>query len=421
MWSQVLPLYVKTASVFYGRIIRKECHDNFQGMVTDLKSHYAEKKPAARQVEEGGLYVVQEDTEFHRCDTNNLNSSGSFSCTGVAINLKSMNIRRMIKTMFSCWQGEDPVCLRQKRPPVFQQCSLVYWCRENGGSQVLPALGAPSAVPLCARPGCGNDRLSGQTSRQWEGLAPKGLLLLSQHILSSHPHLIGLCTQNQVTRAIRQKIQGVQHQARVVFSLGKTVFLDPMVNVVHQPCVWIWILLTAFLFYFSGMCCPHSWNENCDQRVQRANRNPQHWDGRQEPWSPGPAEGPVPGNGSHVWVRMLTVLLARKLTNQLVMNVHRSGEAAVSLGAGIQAEETVLGDCSYSEPLGLGSSVTVAPALLPVEPAGGDAVACPAAVCEESSLIISRLVFGEDQLKVHSSTCGKWTSSSDLSMIYVDI
>lgn len=82
-------------------------------MVTDLMSHYAEKKPAARQVEEGGLYVVQEATEFHRCDMNNLNSSGSLSCTGVTINMigTSMNIRRMIITMFSCWQGEDPVCL----------------------------------------------------------------------------------------------------------------------------------------------------------------------------------------------------------------------------------------------------------------------------------------------------------------------
>lgn len=80
-------------------------------MVNDLTSHYAEKKPAARQVEEGGLYVVQEATEFHRCDMNNLNSSGSLSCTGVTINLMSMNIRRLIMTRFSFRQGEDPVCL----------------------------------------------------------------------------------------------------------------------------------------------------------------------------------------------------------------------------------------------------------------------------------------------------------------------
>lgn len=33
----------------------------------------------------------------------------------------------------------------------------------------------------------------------------------------------------QVTRAISQKIRGLQHRARVVLSLGNTVFVDPMV------------------------------------------------------------------------------------------------------------------------------------------------------------------------------------------------
>lgn len=77
----------------------------------------------------------------------------------------------------------------------------------------------------------------------------------------------------------------------------------------------------------------------------------------------------------------------------------------MSPGARIQAEETVLGDCSYSETLGLGFPLTQA--LLPVELAGRDAVAYPTAVCEESYLMISRLVIGEDQLKVLRSTFGK--------------
>lgn len=34
----------------------------------------------------------------------------------------------------------------------------------------------------------------------------------------------------QVTRAISQKICGVLHQARAVLSLGRTVFVDPMVG-----------------------------------------------------------------------------------------------------------------------------------------------------------------------------------------------
>lgn len=63
--------------MFYGRIIGKERDHDFQSMVTDLAAHYAEKRPAALRVEEGGLYVVQEEAEFHRWD---LNSSRSRAC-----------------------------------------------------------------------------------------------------------------------------------------------------------------------------------------------------------------------------------------------------------------------------------------------------------------------------------------------------
>jgi len=34
----------------------------------------------------------------------------------------------------------------------------------------------------------------------------------------------------QVSRAISLKIRGLQHRARAVFSLGNTVFVDPMVR-----------------------------------------------------------------------------------------------------------------------------------------------------------------------------------------------
>lgn len=64
--SQVLPLYVKTASVFYGRVIGQEHERELQSMQAELAALYAERRPAAVRVEEGGLYVVQEDTAFHR-------------------------------------------------------------------------------------------------------------------------------------------------------------------------------------------------------------------------------------------------------------------------------------------------------------------------------------------------------------------
>lgn len=64
--SQVEPLYIKTASVFYGRIIRKE-DGGFQSMASTMTSYYADRKPrGAKEVLEGGLYAVQEDEVFHR-------------------------------------------------------------------------------------------------------------------------------------------------------------------------------------------------------------------------------------------------------------------------------------------------------------------------------------------------------------------
>lgn len=71
---------------------------------------------------------------------------------------------------------------------------------------------------------------------------PKVLLLLSKHLLSLCPPLICVCNPNQATTAIRQKIQGVLHQARVVLSVGNTVFLDPMVTALPET---LWGLQTS--------------------------------------------------------------------------------------------------------------------------------------------------------------------------------
>lgn len=78
-------------------------------MMADLTSHYAEKKPAATQVEEGGLYVVQEASQFHRCDTNRSRRFASLDWTRVTSTL--MSIEKWTMTVFSCRQGEDPVCV----------------------------------------------------------------------------------------------------------------------------------------------------------------------------------------------------------------------------------------------------------------------------------------------------------------------
>lgn len=66
--SQVVPLFIKTASVFYGRIVRKE-DGGFDGLASEMASYYADKKPRGTELLEGGLYAVQEDNVFHRSDS----------------------------------------------------------------------------------------------------------------------------------------------------------------------------------------------------------------------------------------------------------------------------------------------------------------------------------------------------------------
>lgn len=64
---QVLPLFIQTASVFYGCIVQKE-EGGFQSLVSAMTSYYSDKKPCAKELQEGGLYAVQEEEIFHRSD-----------------------------------------------------------------------------------------------------------------------------------------------------------------------------------------------------------------------------------------------------------------------------------------------------------------------------------------------------------------
>uniref|UniRef100_A0A3Q3EIQ7 RNA helicase n=1 Tax=Labrus bergylta TaxID=56723 RepID=A0A3Q3EIQ7_9LABR len=62
---EVVPLYIKTASVFYGCIIRKE-EGGFHSLLSEMTSYYADKKPGAKELLEGELYAVEEDEVFYR-------------------------------------------------------------------------------------------------------------------------------------------------------------------------------------------------------------------------------------------------------------------------------------------------------------------------------------------------------------------
>ncbi|XP_037109272.1 putative ATP-dependent RNA helicase TDRD12 [Syngnathus acus] len=163
---EVLPLHIKTASVFYGRIIQRE-KEVFDRMVAGMTSYYADSKPCPEEVLEGGLYAVQDDHHFHRVKVLTVADNkgrlffsvlARFIDIGKEAEVKSHQILRL--------------------PEEFHS---------------LP--GQAVEMIVCQVKPC-------DAEANW------------------HP---------KVTRTISQKIQGVQHRARAVLSLGNTVFLDLMV------------------------------------------------------------------------------------------------------------------------------------------------------------------------------------------------
>ncbi|XP_034390396.1 putative ATP-dependent RNA helicase TDRD12 [Cyclopterus lumpus] len=174
---EVVPLHVKTASVFWGRLVQKEEEEEggggFRRMASEMEAHYANGKPGAGEVLQGGFYAVQEDEVFHR------------------VKILSVPDRRgrlffSVLVRFIDVGKEDEVKSHQllQLPERFH---------------ALPG----QAVEVIV---CRVKPVDGETD--W------------------HP---------KVTRAINRRIRGLQHRARAVFSLGNTVFVDPMVCVTQLP------------------------------------------------------------------------------------------------------------------------------------------------------------------------------------------
>ncbi|XP_034443256.1 putative ATP-dependent RNA helicase TDRD12 [Hippoglossus hippoglossus] len=170
---EVLPLYIKTASVFYGRIVRKD-DNGFDGLASEMASYYADKKPGpSTELSEGGLYAVQEDNDFHRVKILSVPGRGDHLFFRVLV--------RFIDT------GKE---------------------EEVKSHQIL------------------------QLPEQFHSLSCQAVEIIVCRIkpvdaeIDWHP---------KVTRAISQKIRGLQHRARAVLSLGNTVFVDPMVRVSQVP------------------------------------------------------------------------------------------------------------------------------------------------------------------------------------------
>uniref|UniRef100_A0AAQ4RR81 RNA helicase n=1 Tax=Gasterosteus aculeatus aculeatus TaxID=481459 RepID=A0AAQ4RR81_GASAC len=169
---EVLPLHVKTASVFYGRLV-EEGGGGFQSLAAEMSAFYADKKPGAEEVLQGGLYAVQEHEVFHRSVV-------------LSPPLRADRLFFSVFVRFIDVGNKKEVKSHQVLQLPERFCSLPGQAVEMVVCRVKPSDGE----------------------------------------IDWHP---------EVTRAISQKIQGLQHRARAVFSLGNTVFVDPMVRLTQVP------------------------------------------------------------------------------------------------------------------------------------------------------------------------------------------
>ncbi|KAI7811614.1 putative ATP-dependent RNA helicase TDRD12-like [Triplophysa rosa] len=168
----VLPLYIKTASIYFGRIVRQK-ENVYETLANQMKTHYSNERRCAVEVVAGELYAVQEEDLYHRVRVTDILDKGErlfgsvtayFIDEGRTQEVKSHQLLQL--------------------PPQFQD---------------LPE--QAMEIILCkAQP------IDGEVD--WN---PK------------------------VTRAIRQKIKGKMHQAKVVMCVGNTVWVDPMVRMTRVP------------------------------------------------------------------------------------------------------------------------------------------------------------------------------------------
>ncbi|XP_067349996.1 putative ATP-dependent RNA helicase TDRD12 [Channa argus] len=169
---EVVPLHIKTASVFYGRIAKKG-DSGFDNMLSEMASYYRDKKPGAEDFVEGGLYAVQEGDIFHRVKVLSVPARGDRLFFNVLVQFIDVGKEEVVKS--------------------HQILQLPEQFHTLPSQAVEIIIGRVKPVDAEA---------------DW------------------HP---------KTSRAISQKIRGLQHRARVVLSLGNTVFVDPMIRVTQVP------------------------------------------------------------------------------------------------------------------------------------------------------------------------------------------
>ncbi|XP_076863509.1 putative ATP-dependent RNA helicase TDRD12 isoform X2 [Brachyhypopomus gauderio] len=168
----VLPLYIKSANVYFGRIVNQK-EDPFETLAAKMCSHYAIQRLFATDVEETGLYAVQEEDVYYRVRVTKVPEREGKLFSSVTAHFVDEGRTQDVKS-------HQLLVL----PPEFQ---------------LLP----PQAVEIIL---CRAQPIDGEMD--W------------------HP---------KVTRAISLKIKGKVHQAKVVMCLGNTVWVDPMIRMTRLP------------------------------------------------------------------------------------------------------------------------------------------------------------------------------------------
>ncbi|XP_064168547.1 putative ATP-dependent RNA helicase TDRD12 isoform X2 [Anguilla rostrata] len=168
----VLPLYIKNASCYYGRIVsRKE--GSYESLAAEMMEYYASEKFNAKDVVEGGIYGIQEEGVYHR-----------------------------VQVLVAPDRGER----------LF--CSVRVHFLDEGREQEV------KAHQLLALP----SRL--------HSLPPQAVEII---VCRAKPIDGEVDWNPKVNRCISQKIKGVEHHAKIVLSLGNTVWVDPMVRITRLP------------------------------------------------------------------------------------------------------------------------------------------------------------------------------------------
>ncbi|TSK13375.1 AFG3-like protein 1 [Bagarius yarrelli] len=168
----VLPLYIKTANVYYGRVVDQK-ENSYEKLAAKMKLHYAKERLCAKEVVEGGLYGVQENEVYHRVCVIKVPDKGDRLFSSVTVRFVDEGRIQELKSHQLL-----------QLPPEFQslpsQAVEIILCRVKPIDEEM----------------------------DWNP---------------------------RVTRAISQKIKGKLHHAKVALCLGNTLWVDPMVHMTRMP------------------------------------------------------------------------------------------------------------------------------------------------------------------------------------------